>query len=673
MVRRARDDWRVSVPAASSRVATVATLALTVALLAATAGIWLVERSSPDVLESSFLPAMVVASVSFASLGALIRWHVAPNRIGSVLVALGLVIAVATVSAQYGGAVVVGGHDWPGGRWALWLSSWIWVIGLIPTVTLLPLLFPDGRLGGRRRFVALAAAAATLGIVVTQALAPWDDLFEQPVGAQNPLGSNELPAVVSGVAAVLLLASVIASVVSVAGRHRRAEGLERLQLTWFASAALLLPIGIAMSTQLPPDIGWLGEAVAIPALAGATAVAVLRYRLYGIEIIVRRSLVVGAVAVVSTALYAAAVLVTRPLFHGRDWVPAAIATGLVAVAFQYIRQQAVAGVDRLLYGERGNPRDALTRLVRSVDADRPDESPLRSIVETLHATLRLPWATIEMRGAAVATAGHPTGRSQRIPLLYQGEDIGGLVCGLAADERELAERDVRTLTDLAAHIAVVAHSIQISDDLQRSRRESVVALEEERRRLRRDLHDGLGPHLAGISLSVAAGRNMLDEPTKLDELLSRIDGQLHVAIGEVRDVLEGLRPPALDQIGLAETLRQDVAALSCDGLRVELDIDDELPALAAATEVAVLRIVSEALTNVVKHASATSCRVVVTADDALVVTIADDGVGLDEGWTAGVGLTSMRGRAAEVGGSLALERAPGGGLAVRAFLPLDHA
>lgn len=196
-----------------------------------------------------------------------------------------------------------------------------------------------------------------------------------------------------------------------------------------------------------------------------------------------------------------------------------------------------------------------------------------------------------------------------------------------------------------------------------------MAREEERRRLRRDLHDGLGPQLTGIALG-------------LDELASTSDGRAGVvirslrgeiteAIADIRRLVQGLRPPQLDTVGLPDALRSDAERLGRAGVFVDIDIPDELPQLPAAVEVAALRICGEALTNVARHADATRCSVRLVVDGDLHLEIVDDGRGLSARDGAGVGLSSMRERAEEVGGTCQVEAVPTGGCRVRARIPVD--
>jgi signal transduction histidine kinase len=205
----------------------------------------------------------------------------------------------------------------------------------------------------------------------------------------------------------------------------------------------------------------------------------------------------------------------------------------------------------------------------------------------------------------------------------------------------------------------------------------VTAREEERRRLRGDLHDGLGPQLAALTLTLDAARNLLRrDPEAAEQLLAAAKGDVVTAVEDVRRVVHDLRPPALDELGLLGAVGQQVQRFrriepGAQGLDVQLDVPPELPVLPAAVEVAAYRIVSEALTNVARHAGArTACVRIRCCGAALELEVADDGRGIEDGAPRGVGTASMRERAGELGGSVTVTRPPGGGTVVRAVLPV---
>jgi signal transduction histidine kinase len=229
------------------------------------------------------------------------------------------------------------------------------------------------------------------------------------------------------------------------------------------------------------------------------------------------------------------------------------------------------------------------------------------------------------------------------------------------------------LTDFARQAGIAAHAVQLTDALQRSREQLVVAREEERRRIRRDLHDGLGPALASLAMQADSAREWTRaEPERTEAALAEITAKAQDALQDIRRLVYDLRPPALDELGLVGALRQ-TAANSPNGLHIEIDVPQSLPPLSAAVEVAAYRIVQETLNNVARHAHAQHCTVRLCVHDTLCLEIDDDGIGLPSTPRAGVGLVSMRERAAELGGTCVIEAIPGGGTRVRARLPLAKA
>jgi signal transduction histidine kinase len=238
--------------------------------------------------------------------------------------------------------------------------------------------------------------------------------------------------------------------------------------------------------------------------------------------------------------------------------------------------------------------------------------------------------------------------------------------GFSAAERRLLE-------DIALQAGVAAHAVRLTADLQRSRERLITAREEERRRLRRDLHDGLGPQLASLTLTIAAARELLrHDLDAADRLLQELSVHAQAAMADIRRVVYDLRPPALDDLGLVLALREQAARYSQAGLQITIDAPDRLPPLPAAVEVAAYRIVQEALTNVVRHAEAHICSVCLSLADTLIVEIRDDGAGMPPDSRAGVGHMSMRERAAELGGLCQIETMPGQGVCIRARLPLHQ-
>jgi signal transduction histidine kinase len=249
--------------------------------------------------------------------------------------------------------------------------------------------------------------------------------------------------------------------------------------------------------------------------------------------------------------------------------------------------------------------------------------------------------------------------------------VGELRLAPRSGSDRFSAADRRLLTDLARQAGAAAHAVRLSADLQRSRERLVAAREEERRRLRRDLHDGLGPVLAAQALKAGSARALYArDPAAADALLGELETDLQAALEDIRRLVYELRPPSLDQLGLAGALRQ-LAARYEPRLRVSFDLSRQLPALPAGLEVAIYRIADEALANVARHAQAGHCRVRLWADGWLRLEVADDGIGLPDEPRPGVGSTSMRERAEELGGTCSLEPNLPHGTRVVVQLPLS--
>jgi signal transduction histidine kinase len=332
-------------------------------------------------------------------------------------------------------------------------------------------------------------------------------------------------------------------------------------------------------------------------------------------------------------------------------------------------------VDHLLYGRRREPLSVVTALARRLEAaGRPDEL-LHGVVVELADSLRL--VSLEVRladGQVVVSQGQIDPGAVRIALIYQGLTIGELAATARPGEN-LSPRDTRFLQDLAPQVAVALHALQLTLDLRRSRERLVFVQEEERRRIRRDLHDGLGPMLTAVAFQADAARNLVErDPGAATQLLKELRTEVSAAISEIRRLVYGLRPPALDEVGLVEALRQHAGGFAegrQDGsLAVEIDAPDQVDHLPAAVEVAAYRIAAEAINNAARHAHASHCRVRISAGESLEVEVVDDGFGWPDGARAGVGLTSMRERAEELGGRLVVSTVSGGGSSVLASIPL---
>jgi signal transduction histidine kinase len=408
--------------------------------------------------------------------------------------------------------------------------------------------------------------------------------------------------------------------------------------------------------------------------------------------IVRRTVVYTVMTLCVTAIYVFIVGIAASVLRiENNLLLTVLATGVVALLAEPLRQRLQRLVNRFLYGERDAPATVLARLGDRLETTAAADQVLSIIAATLGQALKLPYVAVvlrtddESRPAAVYQARdrlNSSGQAEnsplgagvdlvKTPLHYQREQIGELWTAPRSPEERLTPADLALIEQVAQHAGPAVHAARLAVDLQHSREQIVLAGEEERRRLHRDLHDGLGPQLASLGLRIDAARNWLNrDPHKTETLLIELQQQVQAAIGDVRRIVYNLRPAALDQLGLVAAIRQYAAQAAGEQLSIEVEAPEALPPLGAAVEVAAYRIVLEAVSNVVQHADARHCHINLGVNAGLALEIIDDGRGLLANPQPGVGLRSMRERAAELGGAFAVEQMPAGGTRVCVRLPL---
>ena len=634
-----------------------------------------VELSAEDlaVLRDSGLPLRLVTAlfagldgmlnVMFLVVGVVIFWRRADDWMALLfsitLVLLGMVVFTSSFNVLL--------RTRPELWWVVYSLGYLAVTSLF----FLLYIFPDGRfVPGWTRFVMLPSVVILL------------DWYS---------GRGRTPELVL----MLWLAAIVGSAVYArVYRYRRVSTpVERQQTKWVAFG-LMCTLGVVltwfiMASNFPPDQPGVDRTYALlvsrPILVASamifplsTAFAILRYRLYDIDILINRTLVYGGLTAGIVGLYVLLVGALGVLFQSSGHaVIAVLATGLAALLVQPLRARLQRSVNRLMYGERDDPYTVLSRLSQQLRTTLAPTAVLPTIAQGVAHTLKLPYVALAIqqgeRLEIAAAWGRPTGNPVQLPLVYQTETVGQLLVAPRAPGEAFTPAERQLLDDIAQQAGVAAHAVRLTADLQRSRERLITAREEERRRLHRDLHDGLGPQLASLTLTIAAARELLrHDVDAADTLLKELAIHTQAAIADIRRVVYALRPPALDDLGLVLALREQAASYSRVGLKITLDAPEQLPPLPAAVEVAAYRIVQEALTNVVRHAQARNCLVRLTLGDALGVEIGDDGVGLAPGNRAGVGLTSMRERTTELGGTWRIESMQGHGTCISVQLPLDE-
>jgi signal transduction histidine kinase len=625
---------------------------------------------------------LVPQTLAYACMGCVLLARRPGHPMGPLLCLIGLAIAIsqaAFVYARY--ALVHAPGSLPFSTAMLWLNTWVYAPAISLVGLVLPLVFPEGRLLSPRWRPALWAALAFIPLwAAANAFIPssMGTLFQKRMNPYTVSGLDGWFEALQGLAIVCGLAAAAAAVASVTLRWRRADRVRRQQLKWFLAVMPIAALSF-MATVAVPGPWSLGIGLVSGTLTPvAIGIAVLRYRLYEIDILISRAVLYGLLTAGVAAVYLAVVALAYLVFgvHGRDLRVQVLATALGAAALFPLRDRVQRQVDRLFYGDRGVPYEALARLGRRMEVAADPETALNSMVRTIADSLRLPYAALDLRlgdgWSPAAAYGEVPAEVATFPMTFQGETVGRLLVGARSPGERLGPDDEKLLADLARQAGPATHAGALRRALDASRAGLVTAREEERRRLRRDLHDGLGPTLAGLTLGLDTARTRSNGQPELQELLGRLKTETQRAVADVRRIVYGLRPPTLDEFGLAGSLREEVGRLQYEApaLTVTLDApDDGLTDLPAAAEVACYRIVTEALTNVTKHAHATKCAVRIRLDQDLDVEVRDDGVGLPQGWRSGVGIASMRERVTELGGDLLIEPVFPHGTRIYARLP----
>ncbi len=453
---------------------------------------------------------------------------------------------------------------------------------------------------------------------------------------------------------------------------------QRQQTKWLVfSAAIALVSVIAFSLFVDNEYGAILEGVLttigfyLPIAVGVT-IAILRYHLWDIDVIINRTLVYGALTGILIAVYALVVTTISQIVRAEgNFVVSLLGAGVIAVLFQPLRQWLQNAINRLMFGRRDEPLAVMTELGASLEKMLSPDAALLHLVEMTAKTLRLPYVAVERADTAErVTVGHLRGEPMSFPLIYQAQTIGSLLAASRSPGEALNAADRLVLEGVARQASSVVHAARLTRDLQRSRQEILTTREEERRRLRRDLHDGLGPALATLTLQAEAAREWL--PTnrdKCDTLLNEIIAGSQSTLAEIRRIVYALRPPALDDLGLLSAVHEQARKLSNNDLSIVVETPECLPVLPAAVEVATYRIIQEALTNVTRHAQAQTCKVSLSVNGHMDIAIEDDGIGIPTPHHAGVGLKSIYERVDELGGSCQIESHPGMGTRIRVSLP----
>jgi signal transduction histidine kinase len=644
------------------------------------------EQRAGDGLESGWISGVV--GLALAVPGGLLVRKVPRNAVAWILCATGLHWALNGAAVAWVAYAVTHDPVLPGTAFAYWLYQRVGA-GLLFSLPLLLVFYPDGRLPtGRWRWAVFASLTATAVLPATLLFVPariggaLDDGGEPDAVRNLSMDLLSLPLpdsvwmILMRIGYAALPLSMLVPFAVVFRRYRQAAGLERTRMRWLVWAGVVDVLVMLSALILPQSALGAGLFVAIAVTGGAIAVGVLRPRLVDIDRLLGGTVLYGALAAIVVAVDAAVLALVTTTLGDRS----AALVGLLVVLLVYgpLRNRLWLLVQRVVLGQRHDPYHIISGLAEQLERSDGPEDQLLAVARSVAEAFKSPYVAVEVHRTGgqtlLAEHGVAPASTQTLPITYRDETVGRLILAAGGPRAALSASDERLLADVVRQAAAAARSSYLAAELQRSRERLVEAREEERRRVRRDLHDGLGPALGGVALRIDTARNVLAaRPEQADQLLRQAREDVAAALADVRRLVHDLRPPALDDVGLAGAVSQLAERLRTPGLstRVSADLPAELP---AAAEVAAYRIASEALTNVIKHAHATSCTVrLLVSGQTLLVEVTDDGVGIPPGTPSGVGLVSLRERAAELGGRCFIECPPAGGTVVRAHLPLSSA
>jgi signal transduction histidine kinase len=589
-------------------------------------------------------------------------------------------------------ALVVDPGSLPAGRFFAWVANWISFIA-VGALAFLFLLFPTGHLRSRRLrpvawVVAAAIAVQTVTLLVMATLL-WNDPFSQSSGGGGVYGLFLF--------ALPLVVSLVASLIAVITRFRASVGDERLQLKWFVTAAAMIVVLFfvsfftSSSNESSPAIVSLLQSLAFLFLWTAIAIAVLKYRLYDIDVVISKTVVYGSLAVFITLVYVGLVVGVGTLVgHRGSPLLSALAAAVIAVAFQPVRERSRRFANRLVYGKRATPYEVLSDFAERVAGSYSVEDVLprtaRMLAEGTGAGRADVWLLV---GAELVAAGSwPSAHAERLPLAedgsfvvpdaarvvpvrYQEELLGALSVQKAPGE-QITSTDEKLLMDVASQAGLVLSNVRLIEDLRASRQRIVAAQDEARRRLERNIHDGAQQQLVALAVKLNLAQALArKDPERADRLLDVLKAEAAEALENLRDLARGIYPPLLADQGLVAALRSQ-ARKSPVPVTVEAD---GIGRFSQDTEAAVYFCTLEALQNVAKYAQASSVAVdLAEREGALTFRVRDDGVGFDQvARGRGTGMQGMADRLAALGGELHVTSAPGSGTLIEGRVPLDRA
>lgn len=680
---------------------------VSMALVALTLVFLILGRATPPPSGSfGFRGFSMVFAVTFGTVGALIASRHPSNPIGWVFCAIGVIAGVQELAAQYAIYAILTnpGAHLPFGQLAAWIPSWIWVPATSGSAYLL-LLFPDGRLPSRRwRSVVWMELAGTVVATIGLALLPGP--LETFSALRNPFGVGERSTMLalSQNGQLVYGIGIVLGAVALVRRFRRARGEEREQLKWLAFSGLFLALtlfGSLVASAASSSGDQAPQVVAFFVIAGfasvplATGIAILRYRLYDIDVVINRTVVFGVLAAFISIVYVAIVVGIGAVFGrgGRaDPGLSILATAVVAVAFQPVRELVQRFANRVVYGERATPYEVMTDFSHriagtlSVDEVLPQmaEAAARGVgASGSRVRVFLPggnervvtWPEEPLTGALV---------SRSIAVLHQGEQVGEIAVEKPPGEPITPAED-RLLADLASQAGLALRNVRLTVELQGkldeianrseqltvSRQRLVTARDAQRRQLERDIREGAQGQLLAIESKLGRATEVVErEPEAAIAILDELDEEATAALEGLRDLARGIFPPLLADEGIRAALE---AHIRKSGVEAIIDIDPELRGARfdPDTEAAVYFCLVQALQNVTRHAGDPTATVrLAEVDGSLEFSVRDEGIGFDpSGTPRGMGLQIMLDRVEALGGSLSVDSAPGRGTTVVGRVP----
>jgi signal transduction histidine kinase len=651
----------------------------------------ILQEVNGDVAPSEYLTALGFTSIGV--FGAFLAARRPENPVGWLFLVASFSAALGFFLGEYAEFAITGRERaWPGATIAAWLSGFTWLPALVLLGVYLLLVFPDGRLLSRRwRLVAWGAGVVAALVILALAVSSEDLDIGVPVA--NPFAVPALDSsadAVSGIGLVVIGGFAVLSAVSLGIRYRRSGSDERHQLKWFLFAGLFLALNVALGGVIPEPVSNVTFTAGLFLLPAAATVAVLKYRLYDIDVVINKAVVLAVLAAFITLIYVGLVIGIGALVGGGGNVVLSIAaTAVIAVAFQPVRDRARRFANRLVYGKRATPYEVLSEFSGRMAGAYSTEDVLprmaRILAEGTGAVRADVWLHLgsELRRAAAwppSNGERPTSMlidggqlptvvdaDRTYPVRHQGELLGALSVAKPPSE-PLTPAEDRLVEDMASQAGLVLRNVRLIEELRASRLRLVAAQDEERRRIERNIHDGAQQQLVAIAVKQRLAQAMIErDPGQAGALLFDLQAETQDALDNLRDLARGIYPPVLSDQGLAAALEAQARRTA---VPVELEADG-IGRYPQEAEAAVYFCVLEALQNVAKYARASTAVVrLQVVDGELRFEVIDNGVGFDPVTTPrGSGTQNMADRLAALGGAFEIRSKPGGGTTIIGRLP----